>query len=177
MSIPGASDATKYVVAKWVDDNQVHISRFDDQYIVWRMCTKAFEKYYMDIARETTGRQYIMMACRIVKAFMSKQKKIANCTLSTFVLSYVLKNIAFYCFFSRYVSRVKDDLDSFLRFLNSCVEEEQLPQLFIRKTFSSSEFFSSCSEGTRFDLIRKVAPESLVIARRDMMLVLIFLDG
>ncbi|KAK3598648.1 hypothetical protein CHS0354_024370 [Potamilus streckersoni] len=182
MEVQGKSELKHYVVAKWLDDNQNETALFDTPSMVWRICTSAYEKHNIDIAREHTGKRYIMTACRIVKAYMSTQKEIGKSgipplPISTFMRSYFLKNITFYCFhFRGDVPGVKDALGCFLGFLNVCLEEGHLPQYFIGNHLLQRSF-PSCSEGARFDLFRNVAPETMINVRRDMPLVLSFFEG
>ncbi|KAL3886742.1 hypothetical protein ACJMK2_026719 [Sinanodonta woodiana] len=163
----------RYAVVKWMEESQPSALHFMDPSMTWRLCTSGYEKHYMDLARADTGKCYIMTACRIIKLLMSKEKqKQPPLPISTFLRSFYLKNIAFYCMlFTKSVCGVYQALGYFLGFLKISLEKESLPQFF-QGNYLLRNDFPACAEGGEVNLFENVSPDTLSNARRSLGVVL-----
>ncbi|KAK3604416.1 hypothetical protein CHS0354_008743 [Potamilus streckersoni] len=159
----------RYAVVKWMEESQPSASYFMDPSMTWRLCTSGYEKHYMDLARTDTVKRYIMTACRIIKLLMCKEKeKQPPLPISTFLRSFYLKNIAFYCMlFTKSVKGVYQALGYFLGFLKISLEEERLPQFFQGNYLLGHEF-PACAEGGQINLFQNISPDTLDNARRSL---------
>ncbi|KAK3604421.1 hypothetical protein CHS0354_008748 [Potamilus streckersoni] len=112
-----------------------------------------------------------MTACRIVKTFMSKEKdkRLAEqlpLPISTFLRSFYMKNITFYCMlFTKSVTGVYQALGYFLGFLKISLEEESLPEFFHGNYLLQNDF-PFCAEGGQVNLFENVSRDTLINARR-----------
>ncbi|KAL3886747.1 hypothetical protein ACJMK2_026724 [Sinanodonta woodiana] len=178
----GFIECPRYAVVKWMDESQVRASSFDNPAMIWRLCTSGYEKHYMDLARNDKEKCYIMTACRIIKTFMSKEKEKSQrnqlpLPVSTFLRSFYLKNIAFYCMlFTKSMSGVHEALGYFLGFLNASLETGNLPQFFHGNHLLMDDF-PSCAQGGRFNLFEHASPDTLINVRRSFAEVLSRLSG
>ncbi|KAK3598639.1 hypothetical protein CHS0354_024361 [Potamilus streckersoni] len=178
----GFIECPRYAVVKWMEESQARASQFEDPAMIWRLCTSGYEKHYMDLARNDKDKRYIMTACRIIKTFMSKEKEKSRMNqlplpISTFLRSFYLKNIAFYCMlFIKPVSGVQEALGHFLGFLNASLEKGNLPQFFHGNNFLKDDF-PSCAQGGRFNLFEHASPDTLINVRRSFGYVLSRLSG
>ncbi|KAL3886746.1 hypothetical protein ACJMK2_026723 [Sinanodonta woodiana] len=178
----GFIECPRYAVVKWMDENQAKSSNFDNAAMIWRLCTSGYEKHYMDLARNDKEKRYIMTACRIIKTFMSKEKEKSRknqppLPISTFLRSFYLKNIAFYCMlFTKSLSGVNEALGNFLGFLKASLETGNLPQFFHGNNFLKEDF-PSCAQGGRFNLFENTSPDTLINVRRSFAEVLSRLSG
>ncbi|KAK3604411.1 hypothetical protein CHS0354_008737 [Potamilus streckersoni] len=169
----GFIDCPRYAVVKWMEDTRALASRFEDPSMIWRICTSGYEKHYMDLARNDTGKRYIMTACRIIKTFMSKEKDKRlpgqlPLPISTFLRSFYLKNIAFYCMlFTKSVKGVRQALGYFLGFLKISLEEECLPEFFHGNSLLKNDF-PSCAEGDQANMFEHISRETLINARHSL---------
>ncbi|KAL3886744.1 hypothetical protein ACJMK2_026721 [Sinanodonta woodiana] len=163
----------RYAVVKWMEESQPSASHFMDPSMTWRICTSGYEKHYMDLARADTGKCYIMTACRIIKLLMSKEKqKQPPLSISTFLRSFYLKNIAFYCMlFTKSVKGVYQALGYFLGFLKISLENDCLPQFF-QGNYLLKNDFPVCADGRQVNLFENISRDTLSNARRSLGIVL-----
>ncbi|KAL3886738.1 hypothetical protein ACJMK2_026716 [Sinanodonta woodiana] len=173
----GFMPCPRYAVVKWIEESQALASRFLNPSMTWRICTSGYEKHYMDMARNDTEKRYIMTACRIIKTFMSKErdKSLAGqlpLPISTFLRSFYLKNITFYCMlFTESVTGVYQALGYFLGFLEISLEEKCLPEFFHGNYLLENDF-PSCAVGGQVNLFGHVSPDTLINAKRSFKIVM-----
>lgn len=128
-------DCPVYAVFKWRDEKQRSAFVFKDPEVIWRFCTSGYEKHIMDVAQTKPGQNFILTACRLVKAYINGDS-VKPTQFGRFMKSYYLKNIAMYCILyvtilnSRELSGVREALGYFLDFLEVSLEEETLPHFF-----------------------------------------------
>ncbi|KAL3886737.1 hypothetical protein ACJMK2_026715 [Sinanodonta woodiana] len=167
----GFMPCPRYAVVKWMEESQTLASRFEDPSMTWRICTSGYEKHCMDMARNDKKKRYIMTACRIIKTFMSKERDKSRAGenhlyISTFLRSFYLKNITFYCMlFTESVTGVYQALGYFLGFLEISLEEECLPEFFHGNYLLDNDF-PSCAVGGQVNLFGHVSPDTLINAKR-----------
>ena len=137
----------RYAVMKWLNKKNPNILE-EDHTVLWRNSTSGYEKHIMDVGRRSPSQRYILTACRILKAYMSKEKGTrSNNQLPRLVKSYFVKNICLFCIVFLAVpsaacklSGVREALGYIVAYLEASLKARCLPHFFHGNPWLSAMF-------------------------------------